>query len=181
MRAAKGRRGQISIFIAMMMTTFILFFLFVVNIGMLVNAKINIQNAADMAAFSGAAVQARLLNNISFLNYEMRRQLKKYLFRYYVLGNMAQESNPAHGGEQRQWLNNLSGGPGDNDMGAPTVCFMFRDNYCRVTSLAPIPVGQVIPNPLNQMSIVLRQQLEALETIRLDSCRTIALGNGQVR
>jgi hypothetical protein len=86
--------GQISIMIAVMMSTFILFFAFVINTGMLIHAKINIQNAADMAAYAGASVQARQLTQISYLNYEMRRQWKKFLFRIYVLGNLYQDSFP---------------------------------------------------------------------------------------
>src|SRR3954466_15164229 len=97
-----GENGQASIMIGMILLTFILFFAFVVNTGMLVNAKINLQNAADLAAYAGAAVQARQLNQISYLNYEMRRQYKKFLFRYYVMGNMAQKPFPR----------NLSGGSG---------------------------------------------------------------------
>src|SRR3954447_2975848 len=77
----KSEKGQISVMIGVMMMTFILFFAFVVNTGMLVNAKINLQNAADLAAYAGAAVQARQLTQISYLNYEMRRQWKKFLFR----------------------------------------------------------------------------------------------------
>ena len=65
--------------ISVMMATFILFFAFVINTGMLVNAKINLQNAADLAAYAGASVQARQLTHISYLNYEMRRQWKKVL------------------------------------------------------------------------------------------------------
>ena len=52
---ARGERGQAALIIAMMTTTFLLFIAFVLNIGMLVNAKINLQNAADMAAYAGAA------------------------------------------------------------------------------------------------------------------------------
>ena len=87
-------RGQISVMVGVMITTFILFFAFVINTGMLVNAKINLQNAADLAAYAGASVQARQLTQISYLNYEMRRQWKKFLFRIYVLGNMAQDGFP---------------------------------------------------------------------------------------
>ena len=47
-----GQKGQASVVIGMMMMTFILFFCFVVNTGMLVNAKINLQNAADLAAYA---------------------------------------------------------------------------------------------------------------------------------
>src|SRR4051812_49183793 len=83
--------------IGVMMMTFILFFAFVVNTGMLVNAKINLQNAADLAAYAGAATQARQLTQISYLNYEMRRQYKKVLLRYYVMGNMAQRNFPRNG------------------------------------------------------------------------------------
>src|SRR3954462_14572759 len=96
-----NQRGQASIMIAIMMLTFTMFFAFVVNTGMLVNAKINLQNAADLAAYAGAATQARQLNAISYLNYEMRRQYKKYLYRYYVLGNLAQK--PQSGGTGRLW------------------------------------------------------------------------------
>src|SRR6478736_3912972 len=95
----RSARGQASIMIGMMMLTFMLFFAFVVNTGVLVNAKINLQNAADMAAYAGAAVQARQLTQISYLNYEMRRQYKKFLFRYYVMGNMAMDDFPRGPGE----------------------------------------------------------------------------------
>src|SRR5262245_57488355 len=65
--ARQGRRcglprnedGQASLMIGMMILTFVLFFAFVINTGMLVNAKINLQNAADLAAYAGASVQAR--------------------------------------------------------------------------------------------------------------------------
>ncbi|MEO7165378.1 MAG: Tad domain-containing protein, partial [Bdellovibrionia bacterium] len=91
-------RGQISVMIGVMMATFIFFFAFVINTGMLVNAKINLQNAADLAAYTGASVQARQLTNISYLNYEMRRQWKKFLYRLYVLGNHGYQSFPYGGG-----------------------------------------------------------------------------------
>src|SRR3954466_6254455 len=89
-----GENGQASIMIGMILLTFILFFAFVVNTGMLVNAKINLQNAADLAAYAGAAVQARQLNNAAFLNYEMRRQYKKFILRYYVIGSYMYASFP---------------------------------------------------------------------------------------
>src|SRR5918998_775691 len=94
MKSKKSQSGQISVMVGVMMMTFILFFAFVINTGMLVNAKINLQNAADLAAYAGAAVQARQLTYISYLNYEMRRQWKKFLFRIYVIGNMAQDNFP---------------------------------------------------------------------------------------
>src|ERR1700757_92816 len=100
MRIGKQKeKGQVSVMIAIMISTFVLLLAFVINTGMLVNAKINLQNAADLAAYAGAAVQARQLNEISYLNYEMRRQYKKFLFRYYVMGNMSQDTFPRTDGE----------------------------------------------------------------------------------
>src|SRR5688500_9887936 len=98
-KLVRAQSGQISVMIALMMTTFIFFIAFVINTGMLVNAKINLQNAADLAAYAGAATQARQLNRISYINYEMRRQWKKFLFRIYVVGNMAQGGFPKGPGQ----------------------------------------------------------------------------------
>lgn len=64
------------------------FLAFVINIGVFVKVKINLQNAVDASAFSGAAVQARQLTNISHLNWEMRNVYKEWMFKYYVLGNL---------------------------------------------------------------------------------------------
>lgn len=62
---------------------------FVINVGLFVKAKINLQNAVDAAAFSGAATQARQLTNIAYLNWEMRNTYKEWMFKYYVLGQLS--------------------------------------------------------------------------------------------
>lgn len=61
---------------------------FIINVGLFVKAKINLQNAVDAAAFSGAAVQARQLTNIAYVNWEMRNTYKEWMFKYYVLGQL---------------------------------------------------------------------------------------------
>lgn len=61
---------------------------FIVNIGLFVKAKINLQNSVDAAAYAGAAVQARQLSNIAYLNWEMRNNYKEWMFKYYVLGQL---------------------------------------------------------------------------------------------
>lgn len=61
---------------------------FVINIGLFVKAKINLQNATDSAAFAGAAVQARQLSKIAYLNWEMRNIYKEWMYKYYVIGNL---------------------------------------------------------------------------------------------
>ncbi len=61
---------------------------FVINIGLFVKAKINLQNATDSAAFAGAAVQARQLTKLAYLNWEMRNIYKEWMYKYYVIGNL---------------------------------------------------------------------------------------------
>lgn len=162
----KSQRGQASIMIALMTLTFVFFFSFVVTTGILVSAKINLQNAADLAAYAGASVQARQLNQISFLNYEMRRQYKKFLFRYYILGTKAYAPEKAPRGE-RYW--SLSGNP-NRAFHVPSVCVTFnsKSNHCQVDELKPIRKFPI--NPLDSISRVLSEQLSQLEEIRKQQC-----------
>jgi hypothetical protein len=170
--------------IGAMMLTFLLFFAFVLNTGMLVNAKINLQNAADVAAYAGASVQARQMNQISFLNYELRRQYKKFLFRYYVMGNMAQDTHPNESGEAnrnpRTWKPNASA----PDLEVPMTCLVFGtgagggDNYCRVDNVAAIAMpSAAVQDTLNN---VVQQQLQSIEIIKQNSCKAIGDLNSQV-
>ena len=85
----RSESGQSIILICMVLLSFIMFFGFAINTGLLIAAKISVQSAADAAAYAGAATQARQLNAISFLNYDMRRQYKKFLYRYNFMGNVA--------------------------------------------------------------------------------------------
>jgi hypothetical protein len=87
-KLVKNCRGQISIFFATTILVIITFLAFVINVGVFVKAKMNLQNAVDAAAFAGAAVQARQLTNIAYLNWEMRNVYKEWMFKYYVLGNL---------------------------------------------------------------------------------------------
>lgn len=82
------QNGQISIFFSASLVVLITIVAFVINIGLFVKAKINLQNATDAAAFSGAAVQARQLSTIAYLNWEMRNIYKEWMFKYYVVGNL---------------------------------------------------------------------------------------------
>ena len=84
-----NQRGQLSIFLGILLVIVITLIAFIVNVGLFVKAKINLQNAVDAAAWSGAAVQARQLTNISYLNWEMRNTYKEWMFKYYVLGQKA--------------------------------------------------------------------------------------------
>jgi hypothetical protein len=165
--------------VGMMMLTFLFFFCFVVNIGMLVNAKINLQNAADFAAYAGAAAQARQLNTISYLNYEMRRQYKKFLFRYYVIGNMAQDSasttiSDTAGNTPRAWK------PSKNstiDFQVPMVCMIFNaaDNFCHVPKSPAI--NAPVASNFDAINSALIQQLANIEQVRQNNCVAIGATN----
>ena len=76
--------GQILVLMALLSTTLIILFGMVVGIGHLVQAKINLQNAVDLAAMSGASWQARYLNQLSLVNYRMRQNYKWVLYDLYV-------------------------------------------------------------------------------------------------
>ncbi|OFZ19798.1 MAG: hypothetical protein A2X94_17145 [Bdellovibrionales bacterium GWB1_55_8] len=161
--------------VGMMLMTFLLFFAFVVNTGMLVNAKINLQNAADLAAYSGAATQARLLNNISYLNYEMRREYKKFLFRYYVLGNMAQSSFP-HGPQDgpMPWKPSSTSG----SYGVPIVCMIFNqgDNFCHLFDGVP-SIATPASTPLDSINQALQGAMATFEQIKNQNCEKIGKTN----
>jgi hypothetical protein len=87
-----NQSGQISIFLGISLLLVTTLLAFIVNIGLFVRAKINLQNAVDAAAFSGAAVQARQLSNIAYLNWELRNTYKEWMFKYYVLGQLGLRS-----------------------------------------------------------------------------------------
>lgn len=172
----QNEAGQASIFLGIMSITFIGLFIFVVNTGLLVSAKINLQNAADLAAYAGAAVQARTLNEIAFLNYEMRRQYKKFLFRYYVLGNMNQKSHSediANGAPKRTWRPSS----GALSYGVPTICMAFGsdNNICQVDRLQPLTKIQA--NPIDAIGATLKAQFETLEQFRQQNCRQLTTIN----
>jgi hypothetical protein len=94
-----SRDGQAAILLAIMVSSFLMFFMFAVNTGLLINAKISVQTAADAAAYAGAAAQARQLNAISYLNYDMRRQFKKFVFRYAFVSSMGNAQFPGAGAD----------------------------------------------------------------------------------
>lgn len=81
-------RGQISIFFSTSVIVMITMMAFIINIGIFVKAKINLQNATDAAAYAGASVQARQLTNIGYMNWAMRNVFKEWMFKYYVLGGL---------------------------------------------------------------------------------------------
>ena len=87
----KNEIGQMSVFIALLFQLLFVLFAMVVNIGMVVHDKINLQNAVDLAAYYGAERQAEILNEIAHLNYQIRQDYKLMAFRYRVEGTLGRQ------------------------------------------------------------------------------------------
>ncbi|MCB0369766.1 MAG: Tad domain-containing protein, partial [Bdellovibrionales bacterium] len=86
-----GNKGQVALFVALIFQVLFLFFAMIVNVGLVVHHKINLQNSVDMAAYYGAMKQAELLNSIAHINYQMRQSWKLLAWRYRVIGSAGDE------------------------------------------------------------------------------------------
>ena len=122
---------------------------FIINVGLFVKAKINLQNATDAAAFSGAATQARQLTNIAYANWELRNTYKEWMFKYYVLGQLGlfPYNLQASRISGKQTVNFLLVNPpisGINDYdkyNVPSICIHnnSENNICPIYALPGIP------------------------------------------
>lgn len=112
-----SQKGQMSIFLGITLIIALTILGFVINVGLFVKAKINLQNAVDAAAWSGAAVQARQLTNIAYLNWEIRNTYKEWMFKYYVLGQLSLMKTNVGNLDNSDWKK-----------GQPTDVMSFRSN-----------------------------------------------------
>ncbi|NDD91094.1 hypothetical protein EBZ37_03300, partial [bacterium] len=139
--------------------------------------KINLQNAADVAAYAGAATQARQLDAIGALNYDLRRNYKRFLYRYISFGNINRPdrrsgSQYSFEAQRSSQVNNFV------NLGVPAVCLVFKpnDNYCRIYNLESIQVSGR-PNFLDAIGAALGQVLDNLEQIRRKNCGALTVSN----
>lgn len=122
---------------------------FIINVGLFVKAKINLQNATDAAAFSGAATQARQLTNIAYANWELRNTYKEWMFKYYVLGQLGllpynlKDQNLQGKGSVDFLLPTppISGNTDFDKYNVPSICIHNNSstNICPIYSLPGIP------------------------------------------
>ena len=124
---------------------------FIINVGLFVKAKINLQNAVDAAAFSGAATQARQLTNIAYVNWEMRNTFKEWMFKYYVLGqvSLTRGTNSLSDGrlsssDRTSFLletPSVAGNAGFDKFNIPSICVHLNssNDICPLFSLPGIP------------------------------------------
>ncbi len=149
--------GQISLFLGIIVIVVVSFLAFIINVGLFVKAKINLQNAVDSAAFSGAAVQARQLTNVSYLNWELRNTFKEWMFKYYVLGQKGLDQtertqiagHSLNNGNMNFRLHSFykpsDGSAYDPDaydrFNVPTICIHYGSphNICQIASVPGLP------------------------------------------
>ncbi len=140
--------GQVTIFFAMVTIAIIAFLAFIINVGLFVKAKINFQNAVDAAAWSGAAVQARQLTNIAYMNWELHNTYKEWMFKYYVLGqtslNHTHVNNPKFDTFNTPNMNfraRIFNGNTDkwDPYNVPTVCIHPDGNNVNICEIYDVP------------------------------------------
>lgn len=86
-RLTNKQSGQVALFVALIFQVLFVFFAMVINVGLLVHHKINLQNSVDLAAYYGAARQAEMMNAVSHVNYQIRQAYKLLMFRYHQVGS----------------------------------------------------------------------------------------------
>jgi len=97
-RIANNQRGQIGIFVALIFQVIFVFFAMLINVGLIVHHKINLQQSADLAAYYGAMKQAEVLNAMAHVNYQMRQAWKLLAWRYRILGTFGYTQGGSPGG-----------------------------------------------------------------------------------
>lgn len=85
-QSLQNRKGQVALFVALIFQILFLFFAMVINVGLLVHHKINLQNSVDLAAYYGAMKQAEGMNAIGHINYQIRQSWKLLAWRYRMIG-----------------------------------------------------------------------------------------------
>lgn len=87
----RNQKGQVAVFVALIFQVVFVFFAMLINVGLLVHHKINLQQSTDLAAYYGAMKQAEILNVMAHVNYQIRQAWKLFTWRYRVLGTFGVE------------------------------------------------------------------------------------------
>ncbi|MBY0369282.1 pilus assembly protein, partial [bacterium] len=184
--AKRHERGQVAILFALVFTFMFILFAMVVDFGHLVNNKINLQNAADAAAYSGAAWQAQALNRLGQINYRLRQNVKELTMRAEVT-HMRHNKNFPRGSSE---YNSNGGDPSVE----PFMCqqahgykalsglkYRFDTNLCKNASpssggLPPIVVPPVIAD-WDPFAVAIAAQIRKIADAGKQECAAAALDN----
>lgn len=132
-----NKNGQMAVFIVLIFQVLFVLFAMVINIGLIVHDKINLQNSVDLAAYYAAQRQAESLNTIAHQNYQIRQAWKLLSWRYLVLGTSPMTNNtkpPTFPGKSPNKLIH----PAARELGPTNNCFKGFVNY----SANPGPAGK---------------------------------------
>jgi Flp pilus assembly protein TadG len=147
-----------AVFVALLFQVLFVFFAMIINVGLLVHDKINLQNSVDLAAIYAAQKQAEVLNAIAHTNYQIRQSWKLLAWRIYVEGDLGRDNHLVKRLRQNDFPEAL-----DTNLVMPSVCVAHSDwsdtmkntgNACKDAKIRipTIPkVKVVFPNPTNQM------------------------------
>ena len=127
----QNQKGQVAIFVALIFQVIFVFFALLINVGLLVHQKINLQHSTDMAAYYGATKQAENLNAIAHINFQIRQAWKLLTWRYRVLGTFGFQVEPS-APSQRYAFEYVNGGFTYNGSAlgaAPMGCGGGPENY----------------------------------------------------
>jgi hypothetical protein len=136
LRSLRDERGQAAIFVALIFQVLFVFFAMVINVGLLVHQKINLQNSVDLAAYYGAMKQAEDLNAIAHINYQIRQAWKLLMFRYQQIGSGGDDTLHPYSYTQKIFRSESDTEPYDR---ANVFCYAYEpfepqingENYCR--------------------------------------------------
>ena len=112
--------GQMAVFVALIFQVLFVLFAMVINIGLIVHDKINLQNSVDLAAYYAASKQAESMNMIAHINYQMRQDYKLLAWRYRVLGSFGTNEPQQHPATTDPLSASLTDTP--YSAGEPSVC-----------------------------------------------------------
>lgn len=102
------------------------FFALLINVGLLVHHKINLQQSTDLAAYYGAMKQAEMLNVIGHVNFQIRQAWKLMTWRYRILGTFGYVPTTNILGAAGYIDLAVNIGPGAN----PVLRYSNADNKC---------------------------------------------------
>lgn len=124
----KNQKGQVAIFVALIFQVIFVFFALLINVGLLVHQKINLQHSTDLAAYYGATKQAENLNAIAHINFQIRQAWKLLTWRYRILGTFGFQKEG--GGSQNYAFESVAGGFNYNgSLGPAPMGCGGPDNY----------------------------------------------------
>lgn len=180
--------GQMAIFIALIFQILFVFFAMIINIGLTVHDKINLQNSVDLAAYYAASKQAEILNLLAHINYQIRQDYKLLAYRQRVVGGFGYTLHPAY----LYYTGSLAEAPNLGEGGLlieqPAVCITHRqwadfqaqgdESLCRSTlnRVAELPRTPIIAG-FNPINAVITSLVDNLRQGIAESCNNGAGAN----